>query len=129
MSLIDKEWFEINLEHVSSAEEFDEAMEMAHVKGFEDGFEAGEEEGYNEGIYSSVVEDKIEMARAEGWGKGAGDEQQRIHAVIKMQMKWAEEQNKGKDYIFWKNVRELLTPINFEPWSEERWQEELGEQK
>jgi flagellar biosynthesis/type III secretory pathway protein FliH len=58
----DLEWFEIHLEHINSPEDFEEAMELAHVKGFEDGFEAGEEEGYNSGIYSSVVEENIEKA-------------------------------------------------------------------
>jgi flagellar biosynthesis/type III secretory pathway protein FliH len=57
-----KEWFEIHLEDISSKEDFEEAMELAHVKGFEDGFQAGEEEGYNSGIYSSVVEDNIKEA-------------------------------------------------------------------
>ncbi len=56
------EWFEIHLEHIKTEEDFAEAMEMAHVKGFEDGYEAGEEEGYNAGIYSSVVEEKIQNA-------------------------------------------------------------------
>jgi flagellar biosynthesis/type III secretory pathway protein FliH len=56
------EWFEIHLEHIDNEDQFEEAMELAHVKGFEDGFESGEEEGYNAGIYSSVVEDKITAA-------------------------------------------------------------------
>jgi flagellar biosynthesis/type III secretory pathway protein FliH len=56
------EWFEIHLEHIDNEDQFEEAMELAHVKGFEDGFESGEEEGYNAGIYSSVVEDKIKNA-------------------------------------------------------------------
>lgn len=62
MAIKDLEWFEIHLEHIDTEEDFAEAIEMAHVKGFEDGYEAGEEEGYNEGIYSSVVEDKINNA-------------------------------------------------------------------
>jgi flagellar biosynthesis/type III secretory pathway protein FliH len=57
-----KEWFEIHLEDIGSKEDFEEAMELAHVKGFEDGFASGEEEGYNAGIYSSVVEENIEKA-------------------------------------------------------------------
>jgi flagellar biosynthesis/type III secretory pathway protein FliH len=56
------EWFQIHLEHIKTKEDFEEAMELAHVKGFEDGYSAGEEEGYNEGIYSSVVEEKIQNA-------------------------------------------------------------------
>lgn len=56
------EWFQIHLEHIKTKEDFEEAMELAHVKGFEDGWAAGEEEGYNEGIYSSVVEEKINNA-------------------------------------------------------------------
>ena len=62
MAIKDLEWFEIHLEDIDNKEQFEEAMELAHVKGFEDGFESGEEEGYNAGIYSSVVDDKIDAA-------------------------------------------------------------------
>jgi flagellar biosynthesis/type III secretory pathway protein FliH len=62
LAIKDLEWFEIHLEDIDSKEQFEEAMELAHVKGFEDGFESGEEEGYNAGIYSSVVEEKLEDA-------------------------------------------------------------------
>jgi flagellar biosynthesis/type III secretory pathway protein FliH len=62
LAIKDLEWFEIHLEDIDSKEQFEEAMELAHVKGFEDGFESGEEEGYNAGIYSSVVEEKIQNA-------------------------------------------------------------------
>jgi flagellar biosynthesis/type III secretory pathway protein FliH len=62
MPIKDLEWFEIHLEHIDNKDQFEEAMELAHVKGFEDGFESGEEEGYNAGIYSSVVDDKIQGA-------------------------------------------------------------------
>jgi flagellar biosynthesis/type III secretory pathway protein FliH len=62
MAIKDLEWFEIHLEHIDNKDQFEEAMELAHVKGFEDGFESGEEEGYNAGIYSSVVEEKINNA-------------------------------------------------------------------
>ena len=62
MAIKDLSWFEIHLGHIETEEDFEEAMELAHVKGFEDGFESGEEEGYNAGIYSSVVEDKITAA-------------------------------------------------------------------
>ena len=62
MPIKDLEWFEIHLEDIDNKEQFEEAMELAHVKGFEDGYESGEEEGYNNGIYSSVVEEKIQNA-------------------------------------------------------------------
>jgi flagellar biosynthesis/type III secretory pathway protein FliH len=62
MPIKDLEWFEIHLEHIDNKDQFEEAMELAHVRGFEDGFQSGEEEGYNAGIYSSVVEEKIENA-------------------------------------------------------------------
>ena len=62
MAIKDLEWFEIHLEDIDNKDQFEEAMELAHVKGFEDGFESGEEEGYNAGIYSSVVEEKLEDA-------------------------------------------------------------------
>jgi hypothetical protein len=62
MPIKDLEWFEIHLEHIDNEDQFEQAMELAHVKGFEDGFESGEEEGYNAGIYSSVVEEKIQNA-------------------------------------------------------------------
>lgn len=62
MAIKNLEWFEIHLEHIDNEDQFEEAMELAHVKGFEDGFQSGEEEGYNAGIYSSVVDDKIKDA-------------------------------------------------------------------
>jgi flagellar biosynthesis/type III secretory pathway protein FliH len=62
MAVKDLEWFEIHLEHIDNEDQFEEAMELAHVKGFEDGFKSGEEEGYNSGIYSSVVKENIENA-------------------------------------------------------------------
>ena len=120
-----KEWFEYNLEDINSPEEFDNVLEEAHNAGFDLGFEAGEEEGYNEGLHSAVVEQQLEDATKEAYSKGVEREQNRIQQVIQMQMKWAEDQNKGRDYMFWKNVRDSLTPFNFEPWSDERWQEEL----
>ena len=94
-------------------------------------FTLGYEDGYDEGyetaeLESTSYEDGKTAGFEEGYYKGFEYEQQRIHSVIEMQMKWAEQENKGRDYIFWKNVKEYLTPINFEPWSEERWQEELA---
>jgi flagellar biosynthesis/type III secretory pathway protein FliH len=62
LAIKDLEWFEIHLEHIDNKDQFEEAMELAHVKGFDDGFQSGEEEGYNAGIYSSVVEEKIQNA-------------------------------------------------------------------
>jgi flagellar biosynthesis/type III secretory pathway protein FliH len=62
MAIKNLEWFEIHLEHIDNKDQFEEAMELAHVKGFEDGFQSGEEEGYNAGIYSLVVEEKIQNA-------------------------------------------------------------------
>ena len=45
MAIKDLEWFEIHLEHIDNTDQFEEAMELAHVKGFEDGFEEGWREG------------------------------------------------------------------------------------
>ena len=94
-------------------------------------FTLGYEDGYDEGyetaeLESTSYEDGKTAGFEEGYHKGFEYEQQRIHSVIEMQMKWAEQENKGRDYIFWKNVKEYLTPVNFEPWSEEKWQEELA---
>ena len=65
MAIGELQWFEIHLRHIDNEKDFEEAMEMAHVKGFEDGYASGEEEGYNSGIYSSVVDEKIEDATRE----------------------------------------------------------------
>jgi hypothetical protein len=120
-----KEIWDFAFQAGTEAADNDDAWSEAYNEGFAD----GEEEGYNAGINSYIVEEQIEEARIEGYNqgyeKGFNYEQQRIHSVIQMQMRWAEEQNKGRDYMFWKGVKEILTPINFEPWSEERWQEEL----
>ena len=121
----EKEVWDFAFQAGTEAEDNGDAWSEAYNEGYAD----GEEEGYNNGIYSAVVEEQVEEARkegyAQGYAKGFEYEQQRIHSVIEMQMKWAEQENKGREYIFWKNVKEYLTPINFEPWSEERWQEEL----
>ena len=39
-------------------------------------------------------------------------------------MKWAEQEGKGNEYLRWKNVKEYLTPINFE-YNEEKYWEDL----
>lgn len=71
-----------------------EAKEEAWDEGFNEGFEAGEMEGYQT-----------------GWQDGSGAEQSRIQAIIKMNMEWAVRDNKGADFIRWKNIGEILSPL------------------
>jgi flagellar biosynthesis/type III secretory pathway protein FliH len=95
---MDKDWYDVTLEDIKNPDDLQAALDNAFNAGIEtgeeEGYIEGKEEGYNEGIYSSVVDDRVEEARKEGYVKGVEREQNRIHEVIKMHMKWAEEQNK-----------------------------------
>jgi hypothetical protein len=91
--------------------------------GYDDGYDEGYEIAESE---STLYEDGKTAGFEEGYQKGFEYEQQRIHSILEMQMKWAEQEGKGNEYLRWKNVKEYLTPINFEPWTEEQWQEELA---
>lgn len=51
---------------------------------------------------------------------GVKAEHQRIQALCAMQMKWAEEQGKGTEYMRWKQVSEIIIPINID-YSEEAY--------
>ena len=96
------------LEHLLEISEYEDNL----VRVVRDG---GEEED---------VERYAESYR-DGFRDGAAAEQSRIQEVTKMHMRWAEEQNKGRDYMLWKSVGEVLTPIEIEPMTDKKWQEEL----
>lgn len=100
-----------------------EVAERFFLLGYEDGYDEGYETCELE---SSSYDDGKTTGFEEGYQKGFEYEQQRIHSILEMQMKWAEQEGKGNEYLRWKNVKEYLTPMNFEPWSEEQWQEELS---
>lgn len=58
-----------------------------------------------------------------GYEAGVVAERDRTQDIVKMHMRWAEQKNDGRDYMFWKGVGEVLTPI--EPMTDEQWKEEL----
>lgn len=62
-----------------------------------------EEEEEDDGEYLDPYIESFEL--------GVKTERERTQDIVKMHMRWAEEQNKGRDYMFWKSVGEVLTPI------------------
>lgn len=107
-------------EYDSLTEEEKEVAQQFFTLGYEDGYDEGYETA--EGEHSSY-----EDGKSIGFDEGLSAERNRIYQVCSMQMEWAEQNNKGRDYIFWKNVRDILQPQNFEPMSEEEYDEWLKE--
>ena len=107
-------------------DEFDKLSEEEQVIA-QQFYEYGYADGYDTGVEAEDNSDAwVEEARKEGYQKGFEYEQQRIHSILEMQMKWAEQEGKGAEYLRWKNVKEYLTPIDLKPWTDEEWQEELA---
>ena len=107
-------------EYDGLSEEEKEIAQQFYTLGFEDGYDEGYETAFGGG---SSYDD----GRSLGFDEGLSAERNRIYQVCSMQMEWAEQNNKGRDYIFWKNVREILQPQNFDPMSEEEYDEWLKE--
>ena len=88
--------------------------ENAWAEGFDEGFEGGEIEGYSTGL-------------AAGKEEGIKFERNRVYHVCTMQIRWAEQADKARDYLMWKNVRDFLNPDNFQPMSEEEFDRMMEE--
>jgi hypothetical protein len=90
-------------------------------------FTLGYEDGYDEG-FDMALEDNTgyDDGKATGFQEGLEFERQRIYSILDMQMKWAEQEGKGSEYLRWKNVKEYLTPIDIVPWTDEEWQQKLN---
>ena len=89
-------------------------------------FNLGYEDGYDEGYETCELESSsYEDGKTTGFQEGVEFERQRIYSILDMQMKWAEQEGKGNEYLRWKNVKEYLTPVDFTPWTDEEWQKEL----
>lgn len=85
-------------------------------------FESDEEDLYNE----RTVEQIEAEAYNEGYSDGFKAEQRRIQEVVTMHKRWAKENKKGNEYIFWDSVGEVLTPIEID-YSEEAYRKSLEE--
>ena len=108
-------------------DEFDELTEEQQDLA-QDWFDRGYHEGYEDGDEQGAVEatkTAYEEGKATGFKEGLEYERQRIYSILEMQMKWAEQEGKGNEYLRWKNVKEYLTPVDFTPWTDEEWQKEL----
>ena len=85
---------------------------------------------YADSEYNKGWDDGWEAAAAnidsnqESFNEGVQAEHKRIQALCAMQMKWAEEQGKGAEYMRWKQVSELIIPIEVDH-SEEAYQRNL----
>ena len=100
----------------SLTEEQQEIADRIHEFSYEEGFEDGlaDNTGFEEG-------------KSLGKEEGIKFERNRVYHVCTMQMKWAEQSEKGRDYLFWKNVRDFLNPDNFQPMSEEEFDRMMEE--
>ena len=49
-----------------------------------------------------------------GWESGVNSERTRTQDIVAMQKRWAKENNKAKDYMFWNNVGEILKPVDID---------------
>ena len=91
-------------------------------------FTLGYEDGYDEGYETCELESSSYTdGKDVGFQEGIQLERNRVYQICSMQMEWAEQNNKGRDYIFWKNVREVLQPKDFEPMSQEEYDQWLNE--
>ena len=97
-------------------EEQKEIADRIHEFSYEEGFEDGLAD-------NSGFEDGKELGREEG----IKFERNRVYQVCTMQMRWAEQADKARDYLMWKNVREFLTPDNFQAMPDEEFDEWLAE--
>ena len=67
------DWFDINLDDVNNAEDFEMAMEIAHVAGFRGGqLEAGEA-NYSDSIYEGIQGERERILRIINNYKGKPD--------------------------------------------------------
>lgn len=100
----------------SLTEEQQEIADKIHEFSYEQGFEDGL-------VDNTAFEDGKEVGREEG----IKFERNRVYYLCTMQMKWAEQADKARDYLMWKNVREFLNPENFQPMPEEEFDEWMQE--
>lgn len=49
-----------------------------------------------------------------GFLAGVAAEQKRIQEIVVMQKRWAKENRKGNEFLFWDGVGEVLTPIEID---------------
>lgn len=89
----------------------------------EPGEEEEEEEEDEDEPYRTVEQIQAE-AYNEGYSDGFKEEQRRIQEVVTMHKRWAKENKKGNEYIFWDSVGEVLTPIEID-YSEEAYRKSL----
>lgn len=90
-------------------------------------FSLGHDEGYDYGYETCELESSsYDDGKTAGFQEGMEFERQRIYSILDMQMKWAEQEGKGNEYLRWKNVKEYLTPIDLVPWTDEEWQQKLN---
>jgi hypothetical protein len=48
------DWFDISLDYIENSEDFELAMELAHVAGFADGQLEADEHNYSDAIYEGI---------------------------------------------------------------------------
>ena len=67
------DWFDIHLDDVNSADDFEMAMEIAHVTGFRDGQLEADEANYSDSIYEGIQGERERILRIINNNKGKPD--------------------------------------------------------
>lgn len=80
------------------------------------------DKGWSDGWDSH--EQNHSLTTDQSFENGVIAERERIQAICQMQMRWAEEKNQGNVYMQWKNMSEIIIPIEVD-YSEEAYQRNL----
>ena len=76
-------------------------------------------------VYINESEEEPESDTYElAFKAGADAEQKRIQEVVVMHKRWAKENRKGSEFLFWDSVGEVLTPLEID-YSEEAYKRSL----
>lgn len=95
----------------------DELLEAEYERGFENGYQGAIDE-------ASIEESAYDQGHDIGVDLGVSMERKRTQAILDMQIQWSMESGKGSDAIKFKQIKELLTPIEVD-YSEEAYQKDL----
>jgi flagellar biosynthesis/type III secretory pathway protein FliH len=102
------------------AENNSDATDEAYERGYNEGFDAGQDVGYEEGFQAASENDTDEQYQYEAGVKaGIEAEQNRIQYVLNMMFESSLNLGKGNDAVWYKNMMDLLKPMEIAPYTDE----------